>query len=223
MKKKPVSLFEMFKNENIKNIWPLNLFHDIQGPGRDIYLFDPQALYDVVLLDLTKRESDIIFKYYRDGMTYDRIAEKYGKSRERIRQVKEKAIRKLRHHSRADKFFLCSYECAKKLRDEAIKTEASKSEKTKTLMTIDLLPDLYVRSYNQLKRYARNKLDQDNLHINQLTEMTLEEVMSIRNIGKGSVKNILLALKNYGNLQLKDCSYDEYAIEEEIDESRKIL
>ena len=56
------------------------------------------------LLMLDERERVIIESYFGintdcEGMTLEAIGEKYGLTKERIRQIKEKAIRKLRHNA----------------------------------------------------------------------------------------------------------------------------
>lgn len=59
---------------------------------------------DNVLSLLSTREREIIECYYGinkdyDGMTLEAIGDKYGLTKERIRQIKEKAIRKIRHNA----------------------------------------------------------------------------------------------------------------------------
>lgn len=52
---------------------------------------------------LTIRERDIIKYFFGIGcseMTLEEIGEKFGLTRERVRQIKEKAIRRLRHSTR---------------------------------------------------------------------------------------------------------------------------
>ena len=56
------------------------------------------------LATLTERERDIIKLFFGIGcqeMTLEEIGEKFGLTRERVRQIKEKAIRRLRHSSRS--------------------------------------------------------------------------------------------------------------------------
>jgi RNA polymerase primary sigma factor len=57
------------------------------------------------LATLTKRESNVINLYYGIGMlhgfTLEEIGEKFDLTRERVRQIKEKAIRRLKHTSRS--------------------------------------------------------------------------------------------------------------------------
>ena len=56
------------------------------------------------LATLTERERDIIRLFFGincQQMTLEEIGEKFGLTRERVRQIKEKAIRRLRHSSRS--------------------------------------------------------------------------------------------------------------------------
>jgi RNA polymerase primary sigma factor len=57
------------------------------------------------LSTLTQREADVIAFYFglngEHAMTLEEIGEKFSLTRERVRQIKEKAIRRLRHTSRS--------------------------------------------------------------------------------------------------------------------------
>jgi RNA polymerase primary sigma factor len=56
------------------------------------------------LSTLTERERDIVKYFFGIGvqdMTLEEIGERFGLTRERVRQIKEKAIRRLRHTSRS--------------------------------------------------------------------------------------------------------------------------
>lgn len=58
---------------------------------------------DRALSTLTERESDIIKLFFGIGcqeMTLEEIGDKFGLTRERVRQIKEKSIRRLRQNSR---------------------------------------------------------------------------------------------------------------------------
>ena len=70
-------------------------------------LVNPDSLsteVDRALETLTERERDIIKYFFGIGcseMTLEEIGEKFDLTRERVRQIKEKAIRRLRHSSRS--------------------------------------------------------------------------------------------------------------------------
>ena len=57
------------------------------------------------LLTLSERESEVIKLYFglnkEHSLTLEEIGEKFNLTRERVRQIKEKAIRRLRHASRS--------------------------------------------------------------------------------------------------------------------------
>lgn len=57
------------------------------------------------LSTLTPRESDVVSYYYglneQQAMTLEEIGERFSLTRERVRQIKEKAIRRLRHASKS--------------------------------------------------------------------------------------------------------------------------
>lgn len=58
-----------------------------------------------VLSTLTTREADVVALYFglngQNALTLEEIGEKFDLTRERVRQIKEKAIRRLRHTSRS--------------------------------------------------------------------------------------------------------------------------
>ena len=57
------------------------------------------------LSTLTSRESDVVSYYFglngSHALTLEEIGDKFGLTRERVRQIKEKAIRRLKHTSRS--------------------------------------------------------------------------------------------------------------------------
>ena len=207
--------------KDYKKIWPYNLTYEMFVGIKHI---DISVFTQIIKEELREKEADVIFCYYRDGMTLDEIGERYSVSRERVRQIKAAAVRKLRNPKRAKRYILYSYddvfelqnklsELQKMLQKIVLCEKVNIEEVTIEEPTIDTL-NLSVRSYNCLSRYARLKFKQKNLYVSQLTDMTAEEVANIRNLGKRCFMEILYALKEYGNLGLKDCCYDDFIMEE---------
>ena len=59
---------------------------------------------DRALQTLTERERNIIEAFYginQREMTFEEIGDKFGLTRERVRQIKEKAIRRLRQNTKS--------------------------------------------------------------------------------------------------------------------------
>lgn len=93
--------------DRIKNLeWPINLFTKI----------DPNNvsnMYDILLLKvlntLTTKEKEIILKYFKEHLTLDEIGKDYNVTKNRVMQLKDRAIRKLKHPSRTQYLFLKDY------------------------------------------------------------------------------------------------------------------
>lgn len=74
-------------------------------PDSDLMFDSLQREITRALSTLTQRESEVISFYFglngTHAMTLEEIGEKFGLTRERVRQIKEKATRRLRHTSRS--------------------------------------------------------------------------------------------------------------------------
>ncbi len=76
------------------------------SPSADRALINESLAREIerALATLTEREADIIKLFFGiqiQEMTLEEIGERFGLTRERVRQIKEKAIRRLRHTSRS--------------------------------------------------------------------------------------------------------------------------
>ena len=84
----------------------LDVLVNPDSPNADRGLINESLAKEVdrALETLSERERDIIRYFFGIGcseMTLEEIGEKFGLTRERVRQIKEKAIRRLRHSSRS--------------------------------------------------------------------------------------------------------------------------
>lgn len=85
----------------------LDILEDSEQLPPDTLLMDESLQKDVdaVLRTLSKREAEVVRLYFGLGMehalTLEEIGERFSLTRERVRQIKEKALRRLRHTSRS--------------------------------------------------------------------------------------------------------------------------
>lgn len=84
----------------------LDVLVNSDSPNADKILINESLSKEIsrALATLTERESDIIRLFFGIGcqeMTLEEIGEKFQLTRERVRQIKEKAIRRLRSNSRS--------------------------------------------------------------------------------------------------------------------------
>lgn len=84
----------------------LDILENINSPNTDNSLINESLIQEIdrSLSTLTDREGDILRFFYGIGtseMTLEEIGDRFGLTRERVRQIKEKAIRRLRHTSRS--------------------------------------------------------------------------------------------------------------------------
>jgi RNA polymerase primary sigma factor len=75
------------------------------GPDDDVYEGALKRTIEEALSTLTEREAKVLRLYFGLGdtepLTLEQIGESFGITRERVRQIKEKALLRLRHQSRA--------------------------------------------------------------------------------------------------------------------------
>ena len=87
----------------------LDILQDFQQPLPDTVLMSESLKLEVsqALTALTTREREVLELYFglnnMHPLTLEEIGEKFALTRERVRQIKEKAIRRLRHTPRAKK------------------------------------------------------------------------------------------------------------------------
>jgi len=85
----------------------LDVMENEDQPSPDNTLISESLKLEIerALSTLSERETEVIRLYYglnkEHSLTLEEIGEKFNLTRERVRQIKEKAIRRLRHASRS--------------------------------------------------------------------------------------------------------------------------
>ena len=85
----------------------IDVMEDGSAPkaDRDLMLHSLRQEIARSLETLTDRESDVLKMFFGIGMTHpyslDEIGDKHGLTRERVRQIKEKAVKRLKHHTKS--------------------------------------------------------------------------------------------------------------------------
>ena len=105
MMQEPVSLATPIGEEEDSRLEDFIEDHSNPNPVQKSQQYRLQLEIGKVLSTLTPREADIIRLRYGIGVGYPRTLEEVGKvfgvTRERVRQIEAKAVRKLRHPSRS--------------------------------------------------------------------------------------------------------------------------
>lgn len=168
---------------------------------------------------LTDREKIVLEKRYRDGCRLKEIGDSIGVRTERIRQIEAKAIRKLRHPSRARLMMegLSEIE-AQKSAAEADRLRALEEDKMAYAKLVASVGENNAEIIRQMKaRYnsasivplgfpvgAFNALYRAGIHtIDTLCTYTDEQLLGIRNLGVRRLEEIKEVMTNHGlHLQL---------------------
>ena len=100
-----VSMDAPFANGEESSLLDVLINHD--SPKADSGLMNESLSKEIdrALSTLTERERDVVKLFFgigmNHGLTLEEIGDKFDLTRERVRQIKEKAIRRLRHSSRS--------------------------------------------------------------------------------------------------------------------------
>lgn len=99
-----VSMDASINKDDDTNLYDVLRSDNVAPPDTELIHESLQHEIGQIIDTLPQREADIIKLYYGLGykhpMTLDEIGEKFDLTRERVRQIKEKAIRKLRHNAK---------------------------------------------------------------------------------------------------------------------------
>lgn len=92
-------------DENTSNMYDVMQSEDTPSPENSLISESLRKEIERALCTLTAREADVVRLYFglsgTHALTLEEIGEKFDLTRERVRQIKEKAIRRLKHTSRS--------------------------------------------------------------------------------------------------------------------------
>ena len=185
--------------------WPENLVTEIgleEVFGKKEYspLTDDQiAGLRYAVSTLKDKEREILLLRYEEHSTYKAIANRFGLSNERIRQICAKAVRKTRHPSRL-RYLKDGYQGAQeieRLRKEELKNAC---EGTCSARQISLLKTIEVgdagfsvRTYNILWRSNVYTLGQ----VVEMMQEDIKKITELRNLGRKGILEIVEKLEKY--------------------------
>ena len=183
---------------------------------------DVTERFEEVIPALPGNLPDVIFMLYRDGLTLKEAGEELGKSGERIRQLRERALRMLRNQRRTA-FMLMGAP------GEEVYISRVRVEELKEKAENDYTCRMMRKEIERLDRiiYAKNKIIKDeqecipieewdmlNIHLSvrgynalkrsgvstfgQLLALTYNDLLNIRNLGRKTAEDIMEELGKAG-------------------------
>lgn len=105
MNGKPMSMDAPFNQNDENSLHDVLVNDELPSPDEELMSESLKAEIKSALDVLNEREKEVLKLYFgidtEQALTLEEIGEKFNLTRERVRQIKEKAIRKLRHNSRS--------------------------------------------------------------------------------------------------------------------------
>lgn len=220
------AVFEIRSHNKVKDFdYPLDFIDALFGDDEKIDISYIEEHFDENIKDLlntiTEREARIVTARLIEGYTLESVGLQEGVTRDRIRQIEAKALRKLRHPSRLaiiryGKENLELQDDVNKLNAELLKVkndlinaishpeqiELTEEDKTFAALSQNIEQlDFSVRTFNCLSRVGIKTLS-------QLVQMTIDDLMRVRNMGRKSVKEVVTKLADMGyKLQSDDSAW----------------
>ena len=209
-----VDLKKYSLEEDITSFYPWNLayaviFYGIPKKSTDaacnaIYRVYVPA-FEKAMSELTEREQKVLELRFVHGMTYEQCGYRFNVTRERIRQVEHKALRKLRNPRFAKHYLLDTLNKAFEIDAERARLERENIELREKLEKYENIPkpkaeprkididdmELSVRSYNCLRRAGFNFVD-------DLDGKTVSDLKKVRNLGMKSLREVVEKAREFG-------------------------
>ncbi len=210
--------------------YPINLIFCIFGEHKQVAINDEKSVKEVesnidyILCNLMEaREANVLRMRFKGKLSLDEVAKILDLTRERVRQIEARALRKMRHPSRAKAIF-APYRLSQEIKERTEVLDKKNLELarliTKCLDQIDTLskaldgvgikvstekPNTYVttlaRNINEFEFSVRayNCMKRAGINtIGDLTEKTEEEMRQVRNLGRLGLQEIKDKLTSLG-------------------------
>lgn len=213
--------------EDITSFYPWNLAYavmvgsiptkgSVENASNEVYRVYVPALKEAVA-QLTDREQKVIEMRFVHDMTYEQCGYRFNVTKERIRQVEQKAIHKLRNPRFRKHYLLDTLDKAFEIDAKRARLERENIELRIKLEKYENVPkpkieprkidianmELSVRSYNCLKRAGFNFVD-------DLDGMTYERLSHVRNLGRKSIMEVIAKASEFGIIiPTEDTEYNQ--------------
>lgn len=207
------------KNEAMAMEWPHNLLSEMFGQRAPVDLpEDITETIDYVLDEMKPREQAAIRHRYQEDMTFSQIASVFGVSTASASNTTNKALRKLRHPSRADRIKLGNSAYTTKRNDEieAARKEYEASESAQRLAEIAKLKDIHLevgeKNAREIIAYVQKHNSQDVRHLSLPTRvyslLLHHNLYTVTKLCKHDTK----ALRNYKGIGIKSVEFIKTAL-----------
>lgn len=224
--------------------YPMNLIYAIFGEHKQVAINDEKSIKEVennieyILWNLMEaREANVLRMRFKGKLSLDEVAKILDLTRERVRQIEARALRKMRHPSRAKAIF-APYRLSQEIKERTEVLDQKNKELagliTQCLDQIDTLskaldsvgikvvtekPNTYVttlaRNINEFEFSVRayNCMKRAGINtIGDLTEKTEEEMRQVRNLGSRGLQEIKDKLTSLGLRFMTDEERKEHPI-----------
>lgn len=169
---------------NIKSLpWYKEIICTVFGGETIDFPTDAEETVTFVLDMLPEKEKNVILLRTQEKKTLRQCGEKFGVSRERIRQIEARAYRKLRT-PKISRILLKGKNEISQIEKEKRELFFSSDEYLKIIPIEDF--DLSIRAYNCLKRAGLNT----SKDVYDFSDRDIENLLKIRNIGMRTAKEI---------------------------------
>lgn len=173
--------------------------------------------YDMVFKDICKsilrnREYEIIHEHYYNGKSFNQIGEELNLTPERVRQIKEKALRKIRNGFLHDNHITLENLIENEERiKQAVKLDKQRIEELERLLSkagISYDKDESLIDNLKLSPIVKQGLEISGIYyVQQLVSLKSEEVQHLPYIGCSGLEEITQMLESRG-LKLKEMNFD---------------